>query len=668
MTAKSRRVAIDTETTGLNPWVGDKPYAISAMDDQDRESFWEWPVDPFTREPEPPTKALKEVRALCSSDLVKDFFNLRFDALMLEAIGSPVSPLVWPKIGEVSFMARAVNSLEFAYKLKPLAKKYLSIADDDEKELQKATVAARRLARKFGWNLHEDVEPDYWILEELRRRHPAQAQAAGIKAGLLRKYAMRDAERTSLLSEFYRVGMKDLGVEATYEMEMRLLPLTMDMERHGVAIDGNRLRVVRKECERKLVAAKAILREVSGNPDFNVDSPKQVADLLFGGKPLSLECIGRTKKGQPKTDAEHLLPHRGNPIVEALLSCRSNGKAMSSFFRKYRELSTREEASGAIVLHPGYRQWGALTGRYTCSDPNLQQVSDPTTTNSRTADLVVNVRQVFIPRPGKRLYAPDYDQVEVIIFADVSGEPTMLDAIKHGVDIHTATTNKIWGGEGNPKAIAAAQAALVMHFGNPHSIQDTARFMEEHSWDIVAAESALGLKTHRKLAKAVTFTKVFGGKEGAVMSWTGLTFSESRAILHEYDTSFPTMRAEIARLTELGRKQGYVINKFGRRLTVDRFAAYRAVNYLVQSSAADLMKRGMLACSAYLRSAGLDARIVLTVHDELIFEFSKAHATRRVLRELCRRMADHGGAFSVPTPVSMDAIDERWSEKRAVEL
>jgi len=316
-----------------------------------------------------------------------------------------------------------------------------------------------------------------------------------------------------------------------------------------------------------------------------------------------------------------------------------------------------------MVLHPGYRQWGTLTGRYSCTEPNMQQVSDPNSTNSLAAEFVVDIRQVFIPRPGYVWYCPDYSQLEVIIFADISGEPSMIQAINDGEDIHSATNEKIWGGEGNPRAIEAAMEIL--------DTKDRGRakaYMEKHGWRIGDAESAAGMKIFRKRAKGVTFTKIFGGGPLALMRWIGVAKEEAKAILNAYDDSFPTMVERMNEIERQGRREGFVTNPFGRRLGVDPWNAYRAVNHMVQSAAADLMKRGMRQCHAYLQDLGIDARILMTIHDELIFEIRKGDNSRTVLRGICEKMADHGGVFSVPTPVDMDRVTKRWSKKAKVEL
>lgn len=679
----------DTETTGLNVWTGDRPFALSACwgeDPDDLETgYVEAPVDPFTRVPDWSGAPAREARALLARRGRKGFWNAKFDFLMLEAVGLRVDPAV---VDEVLFMAKAVNNLEFSYELKALAKRHVDIDDGDEAELRDAVIRARRLGKRLKWAVAEDLESDYWMPSALARLHPGMARDAGIRGTECEKYARRDARRTRTLRMMYELAMVDLDVRHVYEREMELWPVTLEMERVGCRIDPERMERVRRECLATIERYQAVLDRAARRPKcracagagcedvaspcpkcggsgvaerFNVNSPKQIVGLLFEG-PNALPVLKRTKTGQPKTDAEALAPHKRDPRVEAVFRVRANTRAANDFFGKYARLATTD-AEGQMILHPGCRQWGTLTGRYSMSEPNLQQVSDPDTSNSISAEFMVDVRQVFVPRRGCVCYCPDYSQVEVIIFASISGEPAMIDAIRRGEKVHDATAERIWGGRGNERAVEAAMELL-----GTRDRRRAEELLDEHGWSIRAAESSLEKETFKKKAKSVTFTKIFGGREPALMRWIGVDRPTAKRILSQYEDAFPTLMAKMGEIERQGRADGYVVNPFGRRLAVDPWNAYRAVNHVVQSAAADLMKMGMLKTHAYLRDTGLDARLMLTVHDEIIFEFRREHAFKSVLRELCRLMADHGGAFCVPTPVSIDKFTERWSDKQEVKL
>ena len=681
-----KKVAIDTETTGLRVWKGDRPFAVGMEFEDGEQLYWEWPVDPLTRVPKIKAADVAAIQKIAGDPgLEKCFWNLKFDVNMLDAIGVKVA---WP-MHEGTFMAKACNNLEYNYQLKPMAKRYAEIGDDDEKDLGDAVKACRRLAKKLGWRMADDLHGDYWMPGTMAVTNPRLIKVkelSGVES-LCRKYCLMDCHRTMILCQMFEHGMNELGVRGVYDFEMTLMrEVTIEMERRGVRIDRDRLSKVEAICKGVAGEAMNVICEAAGRDDFRVEKAADVVSLLFEGKGpggLRLPSLSKTKEGQPKIDAEALMPHRHlNHVVDAVLRYRANAKALSSFFEPY-EHAARSERHG-LILRTNWNQWGTLTGRFSSTDPSFQVVSNPKTTNSKSAEYVVDVRQVFIPRHEHVWYCPDYSQVEVIIFADVAGEPTMLEAIRNGADIHMATTNKIWGGRGNERAVEAMKKSIMAaeqqkqregkdsEKYDPSSralLERAEAMLEEHDWLLADAESSIGVKLHRKLAKSSTFTKIFGGGWRALMGWINVSEKEAKQILRWYDEAFPQMTAKMKEIERTGKAQGYVTNAFGRRLEVDPWYAYRAVNYMVQSAAADLMKRGMLKCCRMLKERkGNDARLIMTIHDELIFEFKNGTDDPGTVKEICRLMSDHEGAFKVNTPVDIEKVTERWSIKEKVQL
>lgn len=662
---RRQRLAFDTETTGLNVWTGARPFAVSVCWENGETAYWEWDVNPRTRVPMVPLRDVRELRAILSDRSTRKYtWNGKFDCLMLDAIGIEVPR---DTIDEVSFAARCVHNLEFAYKLKPLAKKYARIPDDDEKDLHGMVVKARRLAKRLGYSVDEEVEPDYWMPGTLCSLHPREAAEYGIDGSMCQRYAVRDSERTMVLGMFYDEAMDDLpGTRKAYELELSLMPVTEAMERRGVVIDLDRVSSCREQCEGIVTRRKAELDAASQVDDpegFNINSPKQVGDLLFGPDSVAkLPVLKRTKTGQPKTDAEALAPHKRHPLVESVLALKANSQALKLFFDKYERLVT-DDGDGLAVLHPGYKQYGTLTARYACSEPNLQAVSDPDTTNSIAAEFVVDVRQVFVPRPGCVWYCPDYSQIEVVVFADVSGEQALMEAIRTGQDIHGVTAEKVWGGEGNDLGFKVAR--MVLDTDDDGYVREQLRLCNYRVTDL---EKKFDKKTYRKRAKSVTFTKIFGGGPLALMRWIGCSRPDAVAILGAYDRTFPTMVRRMKEIEVRGKADGFVHNLFGRRLSVDPWNAYRAVNHMVQSSAADLMKRGMVNCARYLRDVRSPGYILLTIHDELIFEFPKGADKKETIRDIKRIMSDHGGAMTLPIKVDVERVTDRWSDKSKVDV
>ncbi len=279
-----KRVAIDTETTGLSFWTGDRPFAVGMCFEDGETRYWEWDVDPFTRTPRVDDRDRKEIQKIVGSrKLTKEFWNLKFDVGMLASIGIEVKG----SMAEGTFMAKACNNLEYGYRLKPMAKKYVDYPDDDEKDLQDAVVKCRRIAKKLGWNLADKPVADYWLPRTMCNLQPRLAAKHGIKEFRDRceKYCIGDVERTILLCTFFRIGMEELDVLSTYEFEMELLrELTIPMENRGVRMDKDRMRKVEKICRAAQGEALYDLVKASGNQDFNPGSTQQVVGLLFEGK------------------------------------------------------------------------------------------------------------------------------------------------------------------------------------------------------------------------------------------------------------------------------------------------------------------------------------------------------------------------------------------------
>lgn len=673
-----KKAAVDTETTGLNVWTGCRPFMVTVALEEGEEWCYTWDLDPFTRKPIVPRRDRRELNDFFQdTSYAKGFFNLKFDLLMLESVGIKVPLFVDGErmAEEVSFMSRACNNLEWAHSLKPLAKKYLDYADDDETALHEDVKKCRRIAKKLGWKTatketHGDkpAYADYWLPHMLWKLHPDLMENAGIDKDVCAEYAIGDVIRTLGLWQMYEEVMQDEGTTEWYGTEMELFPYVVDMERIGVRIDTERMEEVMADCRETRADCLERLCDAWGGDNFNPNSPQQVQKMFFGGRPKRFKPLKTTKAGNPSTDGESLMPYSSDELIRDYFTFKANDKAVNTFFGKYKKLATDD---GEIV-HPGFRQWGTKTTRFSCSEPNMQQVSSPESSNSKTREFLIDVRQVFIPRKGCVWYAPDYSQLEVIIFAALYNIETMLTAIRNGLNVHTAVTDRIWGGQTEVAFNAAVEvvtAAGIEVWDDWGGVVPCAEgLMDEFNWKISDMEESLGLKTYRKLSKSATFTKIFGGGPKALMGWIGCTYEEAKVILTDYEKSFPDMIEAMEAIEHEGRVNGYVMTPFGQKLCVDRWASYKIINHTVQASAAGLMKTGMLKCARYLKELDIGGRVAITIHDELIFEFLGRRAPRKVLKKICRMMSDHEGRFSVDTPVDLDMITERWSKKEKIKL
>jgi len=663
------RLAVDTETTGLSPWHGDAPFGVGLCWEDGETEYYSWPVDPFTREVRwEEDEGWERVRDLVSDpaqDLV--FFHAEFDIRMLEAgLGIETRG----RFEEAIFAAHACNSLEPSWKLKDLSKHYLQIGDADEKQLQSATVRARRQGKKAGWKLGPAVQSDYWMVE-----------LAEPGAGLCEEYCQLDAERTMLLWLMYEPLLDSLDVRQVYENELLLWDVTHRMRDRGVRLDRGVARKQLKESLRRARRAQKRMDEMAGRV-INPDAPADLREVLFDTR--GLEVVEYTPKAHlPATNTTVLKHYMDDEFVQQLVAFRAASKGASTFYQKFLDLSVPDPLTGGetYALHADFTQVGPCTGRFSCRNPNLQNVANALTTRSEEP---IQARTAFGPRPGYTWYHFDYEQLEVRIFADVAQEVTMLDAIAHGRDLHTECTNKAWGGEGNPAAIREAIHSLELRAGEASTArvrevwgeigfepgddahQVAVDWLTLYDWDIVVAEKTLAKKTARAKAKMILFAKLFGGGPNAIKDLLNCSRGEAEQFLADYDTAFPAITRYISDLSDQAANEGFIRTRFGRRLTVLGDKAYRAVNYMVQGSAADLLKLAMRKVDAYLQRTGLDAHIVLSIHDEIAIEVAQKDAYLWLLRGVRNLMEDHEGYFSIPMPVDADRVRVRWDQPERV--
>jgi len=675
-------IAIDTETFGLYPWQGDSPFAISLCDSKGTTAYWESNnIDPFLRTCEYDTEIFEYVRNIMSNPACTVVMhNAKFDCRMLELyLGIKLKA----KLHETAIMARIAVSNELNVGLKPLSKKYLSIPDDDEKELKKEVMTCRRQAKKLGYNIGEKVEQDYWLPKYLDKDNT-----------ICETYATVDAERTILLYYFYDEILRDEGSYEIYEKEMQLWPIVYRMETRGAAISE---KIVKEELAYNLKKADLALKDLyaQARGEFNPNSPDQLQEILYNV--LKLPVSRYTPGGQPSTDWKALRTHFGHPFVRALMDYRASSKGARDFFQKFLDLSLNDHITGdpnVKVIHANFRQATTVTGRFSCSDPNLQQIQSK---ENNTGAEAPKARKPFIPRPGYELILADYSQLQLRIFADFSKEPTMMQAIANGRDIHDETTQRAWGGKGNPAAIDSAIVSLELRSKhitvdpllketwdklnfNPKSMLGlntyTDRALEEFadrwlSWfdyRIIDAEKSIGKSTSRKRGKNINFGKIFGAEAHAVQDLLFVDEQTARKFLKEYDIAFPAMKRYMQEAVKEALAVGHVYTVYGRKLLIDPETAYTtAVNYRVQGSEADLVKDAMIRVDAYLRRCRSRHKAYLTmqVHDELCIE-SEVGTPKWMLRGIKTIMEDHGGRFSIPMPVEVSISRRSWEEKEKV--
>lgn len=707
-------VGFDVETTGLSPWHGDRAYSFAFVDDQDHEVYFRWPVDRRTREVTPNPRDLENLKRWISNRKWRlVMHNGKFERRMVEVIGCDMH---W-NTEETVFSAHALNNIEINYELKRLCKAYDIMGDADQKELQDSTKRARNQIRQAvrawwkskygktpfpedwydaklkacpGWvALAEKVAPDYWLGDP----------------GLCRKYNILDGRRTRILFQMHDALMDDEGVRSTYQREQLLAPVTYSLETRGIRVS---LDIVDREIKHHRSEFQKVAREVTKmGRGVNVDSPKQLKHLLYGPPEKGgfglIPVLDKDEKVSTGFAARKNLDH---PFIPLLNKYRSHEKALSSFFEKYSELAVPdhivEDSDDAWCIHGNFNQVGPVTGRFSARQPNLQNVASAVTTRSTEP---IQARNPFGPRPGYVWLHADYSQLEVRIFAGASQERFMLDALESGRDLHGECANKCWGtacknGESlaQDRALRAAANTLGVNgsansrdpkiipvvkevcrkVGTPylspgtiydHTVSEKMSrvWLDQHGWDIVAAEKSVDKKNTRTNAKFVLFLKVFGGGPKSLKDLLLCSMSEAKQILEDYDEAFPRIKEYMSVMVRAAERDGFTINAYGRKLRTESDYSYRAVNHYVQSSAADLLKDRMIALHKHLQ--GQDAHLVLTIHDEVVIEVRKDLCTPAFMRGVKWVLEQDGSRFGTPIIVELDLVEEgkSWADKTPIE-
>jgi len=430
-------------------------------------------------------------------------------------------------------------------------------------------------------------------------------------------YACADADMTLRLLAVLRRELAERNQEDLYDhVEVPLVPVLRDMEMFGVLVDVAYLREMSREIGQRIREIEQTIYKLAGHP-FNPNSPKQLSQVLF--QELKLPVVRTTRTGI-STDASVLEELRdAHPIVGHLLEYRNLDKLRGTYIDALPNLVHPETGR----VHTSFNQTGTSTGRLSSSDPNLQNIPVRTEIGRR-------VRRAFVAAPGHLLLSCDYSQVELRMLAHVSGDPEMIAAFERDEDIHATTAAAIFG-------------------------VDLSQVTYEQ----------------RNMAKAINFGLMYGMSAYGLAARTNLSREQAEAFIQAYFTRFAGVRRYLERTVVEARERGYVETIMGRRryfpeLTQEtvnpnvRSAAERAaVNMPIQGSAADVIKVAMIRLHDKLRAAGLDAHMILQVHDELVLEVSETDLGSA--RELT--VDTMSGAVELRVPLKVDvSVGPNWME------
>ena len=432
-------------------------------------------------------------------------------------------------------------------------------------------------------------------------------------------YACEDVDITLRLHGELRPRLAKEGrlAEVLEAIELPLVPVLSRMERTGVALDPARLHAQSQELAERIDALEARAHELAGR-EFNLGSPKQLGQILF--EEQGIPVLKKTPKGAPST-AEAVLEELAldYPLPKVIMEHRGLAKLKSTYTDKLPRLVNK----GTGRLHTSYHQAVTATGRLSSSDPNLQNIPIRTEEGRR-------IRQAFIARPGYRIVAADYSQIELRIMAHLSEDRGLLDAFAEGLDIHAATAAEV--------------------FGVP---------LEKVSTD------------QRRSAKAINFGLIYGMSAWGLSRQLHIERNQAQTWIERYFDRYPGVARYMERIRAQAAEDGFVETVFGRRLTLPEIhsqnrarrqgAERTAINAPMQGTAADIIKRAMIDVDAWLQDEAceIDAWMVMQVHDELVFEVAEAQVAA-FIEQVKARMQ---GAAELSVPLIVEAESgANWDE------
>jgi DNA polymerase-1 len=430
-------------------------------------------------------------------------------------------------------------------------------------------------------------------------------------------YAAEDADVTLRLHEALasRLAAEPRLCEVYENLELPLVPVLSKIERNGAFIDVDRLREQSKEITERLVVLEATACELAGQP-FNLASPKQLGEILF--EKLELPVIKKTPKGAPST-AEDVLVElaRDYELPAVLIEHRGLAKLKSTYTDKLPEMV--DPRTGRI--HTSYHQAITATGRLSSSDPNLQNIPVRTDEGRR-------IRQAFVAPEGRKIVAADYSQIELRIMAHLSSDAGLLHAFANELDVHSATASEVFDVE-----------------------------LSEVSSD------------QRRKAKAINFGLIYGMSAFGLAKQVGVSRGEAQDYIDRYFARYPGVADYMDATRALAHEQGFVETLLGRRLYLPEINARNkqrqlasertAINAPMQGTAADIIKLAMIAVDDWLTDSETDAKMIMQVHDELVFEVAD-DACATLCDEVTARMA---GVIALKVPLLTEVgVGSNWDE------
>ena len=534
----------DTETTGFDIF-NDRIVGLSLA----VEPFKAWYV-PFLEKDTPEYAEI--VRPLFEDEkIAKIGQNIKFDLMVLRRLG-------------ITIRGRMYDTMILHYLLDPESRHNMNALA--EKYLNYKPIEIETLIGKGSKQLTMDL----------------------VNVERVKEYAAEDADVTLQLKQALYPMIEQIGLQHLYfEIEEPMIAVLADIEMAGVRIDSEALAVYAVELNRKLAELEAAIRTEAGEPNLNINSARQLGEVLFGKMRIA-EKPKMTKTKQFCTDEDYLQSFaRKHRIVDLILEYRGVKKLLSTYVEALPQLVNR--STGRI--HTSFNQAVTATGRLSSTNPNLQNIPV-------RDDMGRRIRKAFIPSDDDHLLlSADYSQVELRLMAHLSGDESLIAAFEHGEDIHAATAAKLFN----------------------------------KTLDEVTTEE-------RRLAKTANFGIIYGISAFGLSQRLEIPRKEAKEIIDGYFASYPGVKKYMDNVVEKAKEEGFVSTIFGRRRYLNDIASHNAiarglaernaVNAPIQGSAADIMKIAMINVHRRFAAEGIRSRVILQVHDELVVDMLRSEQER----------------------------------------
>ena len=472
-------------------------------------------------------------------------------------------------------------------------------------------------------SVKDDILVAAYLLESTRSSYPipflaqiyADIDAAHAAPGGFDEAAFRTAENADFvarLAPILREKIREADLEKVYaEIELPLIPILADIELVGMKVDGESLKTFSEFIGKELRSLQDKIYGIAGR-EFNIGSPKQVGEV-FGE--LNIETGRKTATGQISTGHDVLVELAETyEIAQHIIDYRELDKLRATYADALPKMIA---ADGRI--HGCLNQAVAATGRLSSTEPNLQNIPVRTELGQR-------IRKAFIPEKGNKLISADYSQLELRILAHITQDPRMLEAFKNNEDIHSQTAKLVFG-----------------------------------------AKDEKDLKEKRRLAKIVNFGIAYAVEAFGLSQRVGISRGEARKVIDDYFETYKGIREYMDRTPEVARKQGYIASLFGRRryfpsisdrnFAVRSRAEREAINMPIQGTASDIVKIAMIRVADALKREKLETKMIMQVHDELLFEAPEAEVD--AAKTLIKREMEAAATLDVPIIVEI-GVGDNW--------